>query len=199
MKRLLIVFMLFLSFSLFATNPVTDHVNIKGYYEESESNLVFKVWKSNTIEESGRVYHAGDIYLEDNPTAGEVRIFTWELSGNKNLNILLTFTITPLQAYSHGTYYIPKHTLKMYENNTLVDTHAFSNATSGSSSYPGYRQSNSGSGSFIIKSAVFSFNESITADTPKTGHCTLQVLAYNEDTAGSFDYVSYVTVEFSTT
>lgn len=199
MKRLLIVLLLFVSFSLFAINSVTDHVNIKGYYEDAESNLVFKVWKSNTIDESGRVYHAGDIYLEGNPTAGEVRIFTWELSGNKNLNILLSFTITPLQAYSHGTYYIPKHTLKMYENDTLKGTHAFSNATSGSSSYPGYRQSNSGAGSFIINSAEFSFSESITADTPKTGYCTLQVLAYNEDTAGSFDYVSYVTVEFSTT
>ena len=199
MKKLLIVLLLFVSFSLFATNPVTDHINIKGFYEESESNIVFKIWKANTIDESGRVYHAGDIYLEGNPTAGEVRIFTWELSGNKNLDVSLTFTITPLQAYSHGTYYIPKHTLRMYENSILKNTHNFSTATSGSSSYPGYRQSNSGSGSFIIKSAVFSYNLSITADTAKTGYCTLQVIEYNEDTAGSFDYVSYVTVEFSTT
>lgn len=198
MKKLLIILMSLISFSLFATNPVTDYVHVKGYYEEEESSLIFKVWRQNELEDIGRVYHAGDIYLDGDPTTREERIFTWELSGNKNLTVNLTFTITPLQAYSNGTYHIPKHTLKMYSGNN-TKTHEFSTATSGSTSYPEYRQGSSGSSSFIIKSAVFKYtNESITTQTPKTGYCTLRVLEYDEDTAGNFDYVSYVTVEFDT-
>ena len=86
----------------------------------------------------------------------------------------------------------------MYSGNT-TKTHEFSTATSGSTSYPEYRQGNKGESSFIILSAEFKYtNESITTLTPKTGYCTLRVLEYDEDTAGNFDYVSYVTVEFDT-
>ena len=198
MKKLLIILMSLISFSLFATNPVTDYVHVKGYYEEEESSLIFKVWRQNEQEDIGRIYHAGDIYLDGDPTSRDERIFTWELSGNKNLTVNLTFTITPLQAYSNGTYYIPKHTLKMYTGNS-IKSHDFSTATSGSTPYPGYRQGSSGVSSFIIKSAEFRYtNESITSQTPKSGYCTLRVLEYDEDTAGNFDYVSYVTVEFDT-
>lgn len=204
MKKLITTFMLMfvLSLCIFASsnhNPVSKSILINGYYEEEESNLIFKIWKQGIVDESGRIYHAGDIYLDGvDPTTSEVRIFTWELSGNKNLTVNLSFTITPLQAFSNGTYYIPKHTLRMYEGNALSYTHNFSTTSHGSSSYPGYRQSSSGAGSFIILSAVFAFNNvTITAQASKTGFCTLQVLEYEEDTAGNFDYVSYVTVEFS--
>lgn len=197
MKKLLIFLLSFISFSLFATNPVTDYIHINGYYEEEESSLIFKIWKQDIQEDIGRIYHAGDIYLEGvDPTTSEVRIFTWELSGNKNLTVNLSFTITPLQAYSNGTYFIPKHTLKMYSGND-VKTHEFKDKKSATTSYPGYREGSASS--YIIKSAVFNYtNESITALTPKSGYCTLRILAYDEDTAGNFDYVSYVTVEFST-
>ena len=198
MRKLLIIIFSFISLSLFATNPVTDYVHVKGYYEEAESSLIFKVWRQNEQEDIGRVYHAGDIYLDGDPTTREERIFTWELSGNKNLTVNLTFTITPLQAYSNGTYHIPKHTLKMYSGDT-TKTHEFSTATSGSTPYPEYRKGNKGDSSFIVLSAEFKYtNESITTQTPKSGYCTLRVLEYDEDTAGNFDYVSYVTVEFDT-
>ena len=199
MKKLLIILLLFVPFSLFATNPDPKYVHINGYYEETASSVVFKVWKSNSNNESDRVYHAGDISLIGDPRTGEVTIFSWELSGNNNFNVQLTFTITPLQAYSHGTYYIPQHTLKMYSGND-TKTHEFSSVQSGSSPYPGYRQGDTvTTGVFTVLSAVFTYNESIIANTPKTGYCTLQVLEYDEDTAGIFDYVSYVTVEFSAT
>ena len=110
----------------------------------------------------------------------------------------ITFTITPLQAFSNGTYYVPKHTVEMTDGVTLK-THEFTTSTTGSSSYPGYRQGSSGASSFIVNSAVFTYNENVKRNHPKSGYCTLQVLEYDEDTAGNFDYVSYVTVEFNAT
>ena len=197
MKKILATLVLILiSVSLFAT--VTEHVYINGYYEESESNLVFRVWASDSDLDMDRIYHAGNIYTEDDPTIGEITIFNWELSGNKNMDVTVTFTITPLQAFSNGTYYVPKHTVEMTDGVTLK-THEFTTSTTGSSSYPGYRQGSSGASSFIVNSAVFTYNENVNKNQPKSGYCTLQVLEYDEDTAGNFDYVSYVTVEFSAT
>ena len=197
MKKILATLVLILiSVSLFAT--VTEHVYINGYYEESESNLVFRVWASDSDLDMDRIYHAGNIYTEDDPTIGEITIFNWELSGNKNMDVTITFTITPLQAFSNGTYYVPKHTVKMTDGTTLK-THEFATATTGSSSYPGYRQGSSGASSFIVNSASFTYNENVKKNHPKTGYCTLQILEYDEDTAGNFDYVSYVTVEFNAT
>lgn len=197
MKKILVTLVLILiSVSLFAT--VTEHVYINGYYEESESNLVFRVWASDSDLDMDRIYHAGNIYTEDDPTVGEITIFNWELSGNKNMDVTITFTITPLQAFSNGTYYVPKHTVKMTDGTTLK-THEFATATTGNSSYPGYRQGSSGASSFIVNSASFTYNENVKNNQPKSGYCTLQILEYDEDTAGNFDYVSYVTVEFNAT
>ena len=197
MKKIFVTLVLILiSVSLFAT--VTEHVYINGYYEESESNLVFRVWASDSDLDMDRIYHAGNIYTEDDPTVGEVTIFNWELSGNKNMDVTITFTITPLQAFSNGTYYVPKHTVKMTDGTTLK-THEFTTSTTGSSSYPGYRQGSSGASSFIVNSASFTYNENVKKNHPKSGYCTLQILEYDEDTAGNFDYVSYVTVEFDAT
>lgn len=197
MKKILVTLALILiSVSLFAT--VTEHVYINGYYEESESNLIFRVWASDSDLDIDRIYHAGNIYTEDDPTIGEITIFNWELSGNKNMDVTITFTITPLQAFSNGTYYVPKHTVKMTDGTTLK-THEFATSTTGSSSYPGYRQGSSGASSFIVSSASFTYNENVKKNHPKSGYCTLQILEYDEDTAGNFDYVSYVTVEFNAT
>ena len=197
MKKILVILVLILiSVSLFAT--VTDHVYINGYYEEAEANLIFRGWASDSNLDMDRIYHAGDIYTDDDPTLGEITIFNWELSGNKNIDVTITFTITPLQAFSNGTYYVPKHTVKMTDGTTLK-THEFATSTSGSSSYPGYRQGSSGPSSFIVNSASFTYNENVKKNHPKSGYCTLQILEYDEDTAGNFDYVSYVTVEFNAT
>lgn len=194
MKKILALILLFISFSLFATST-TGYVHINGYYEEQESSVIFKVWKEDHSIEVDRIYHAGDIYTTGDPTLGEETIFNWILYGNKNMTVNLTFTITPLQAFSNGTYYIPKHTVKMYDG-VLTKTHDFATSTTGTSPYPNYRQSNSGTGVFIVNSAVFNYSESISDSVSKTGYCTLQILEYDEDTAGNFDYVSYVTVEF---
>lgn len=197
MKKIFVTLVLILiSVSLFAT--VTEHVYINGYYEESESNLIFRVWASDSDLDIDRIYHAGNIYTDDDPTLGEVTIFNWELSGNKNMDVTITFTITPLQAFSNGTYYIPKHTIKMTDGTTLK-THEFATATTGTSPYPEYRQGSSGASSFIVNSASFTYNENVKRNHPKAGYCTLQILEYDEDTAGNFDYVSYVTVEFNAT
>lgn len=195
MKKILIAVLLLLSFSLFAIST-TGYVYINGYFEEQESPVVFKVWRETYFTEADRVYHSGDIYLSGDPTIGEVTVFNWELSGDKNMDVTITFTITPLQAFSNGTYYIPKHTLKMTDGVT-VKTHDFNTATTGSSSYPGYRQGSSGASSFIVNSASFTYNENVKKNHPKSGYCTLYIQEYDEDTAGNFDYVSYVTVEFS--
>ena len=195
MRKIFVLILILISFNLFALDSKTGYVNINGYFEEQESALVFKVWKDNSTLDADRIYHAGNIYSNGDPTIGELTIFNWELYGNKTLNISLTFTITPLQAFSNGTYYIPKHTFKMYDG-VLTKTHNFSTASTGSSPYPNYRQSSSGAGSFIVNSAVFSYSESVSDSVSKTGYCTLQILEYDEDTAGNFDYVSYITVEF---
>lgn len=195
MKRILILVFLLISFNLFATST-TGYVYINGYFEEQESTVIFKVWRENYSTESDRIYHAGDIYMAGDPTTGEETIFNWLLSGNKSMTVNLTFTITPLQAFSNGTYYIPKHTVKMYDG-VLTKTHDFATSTTGTSPYPNYRQSSSGAGVFVINSAVFTYIESISDSISKTGYCTFEVLEYDEDTAGNFDYVSYVTVEFS--
>ena len=195
-KVFMILIILLFSFSLFAI--VTDHVYINGYYEESESDLIFRVWASDSNLDIDRIYHAGNIYTDDDPTIGAITIFNWELSGNKNMDVTITFTITPLQAFSNGTYYVPKHTVKMTDGVTLK-THEFTTSTTGTSPYPEYRQGSSGASSFIVNSAVFTYNENVDRNQPKSGYCTLQVLEYDEDTAGNFDYVSYVTVEFSAT
>ena len=194
MKKILIVLFLLLSFNLFAIST-TGYVHINGYFEEQESTVVFKVWEGNNSSESDRIYHAGDITVSGDPTLSERTIFNWILYGNKSMIVNLTFTITPLQAFSNGTYYIPKHTVKMYDG-VLTQTHEFAVSTTGTSPYPNYRQSNSGAGVFIVNSAVFNYSESISDSVSKSGYCTLQVLEYDEDTAGNFDYVSYVTVEF---
>ena len=194
MKKLLIIFLL-IPLALFATST-TGYVHINGYFEEQESAVIFKVWEANYSAEANRIYHAGDIYTAGDPTLGEETIFNWILYGNKTMTVNLTFTITPLQAFSNGTYYIPKHTVKMYDG-VLTQTHNFATATTGTSPYPNYRQSNSGAGVYIINSAVFNYTESVSDLVSKTGYCTLQILEYDEDTAGNFDYVSYVTVEFS--
>ena len=194
MKKVLIVILLLISFNLFASET-TGYVHINGYFEEQESAVIFKVWEGNSSSESDRIYHAGDMTVSGDPILSERTIFNWLLSGNKNMTVNLTFTITPLQAFSNGTYYIPKHTVKMYDG-VLTKTHEFAVSTTGTSPYPNYRQSNSGAGAFIVNSAVFDYSESISDSIFKTGYCTLQILEYDEDTAGNFDYVSYVTVEF---
>ena len=196
MKKILVLIMIFLSFSLFAYESKTDHVYVKGFFAQQEASLVFKVWKNDT--NTNRIYHAGRVDVTG-LDAGEVTVFNWELTANTQLNITLKFTITPLQAFSNGTYFIPKHTVKMYDGSgALTQSHDFSTAKTGSSSYPGYRQSTSGDGVFIIKSAEFTYNETINDQTPMSGYCTIRVLKYDDVTAGDFDYVSYVTVEFST-
>ena len=195
MKKILIIIFLLISFSLFAS-VTTGYVYINGYYEEQESAVIFKVWEKNYSSESSRIYHAGDIYMTGDPTTGEETIFNWVLYGNKNMTVNLTFTVTPLQAFSNGTYYIPRHTVKMYDG-VLTQSHDFATATTGTSPYPDYRQSTSGAGVFIVNSAVFNYTENVSDVISKTGYCTLQILEYDEDTAGNFDYVSYVTVEFS--
>ena len=194
-KILIVVFVLIFSFSIFAYESTTGYVHINGYFEEQESTLVFKVWKETSSIEADRIYHSGSIYTVGDPTIGELTVFNWELYGSQNLTVNLSFTITPLQAFSNGTYHIPKHTLKMYDG-VLTKTHDFSTKSTGSSPYPDYRQSTSGAGSFIIKNAVFSYNETVSDTITKSGYCTLQIFDYDEDTAGNFDYVSYVTVEF---
>lgn len=196
MKKIFILIMIFLSFNLFAYESKTDYVHVTGFFTESETSLIFKVWKEDSNLTADRVYHAGEISVSGLEQE-EVTAFNWELSGNKTMTITLTFTITPLQAFSNGTYFIPRHTVKMYDESTS-QSHDFSTAQTGSSSYPGYRQSTSGAGVFVINSAEFTFTESITSSTTKTGHCTIQVFNYDNVTAGNFDYVSYVTVEFST-
>ena len=196
MKKILALIMIFLSFSLFAYESKTDHVYVKGFFAEQETSIVFKVWKEDSSFTEDRIYHAGRVDvtgLEDE----EVTVFNWMIAGNKQMNITLKFTITPLQAFSNGTYFIPKHTVKMYDG-VLTQSHDFSTAKTGSSSYPGYRQATSGEGVFIINSAEFTYNETIDSNTSKSGYCTIQVLSYDDVTAGNFDYVSYVTVEFST-
>ena len=63
MKKILVsVLISLISLTLFAFESQTRYVQIKGYYEESEAELIFKVWKENIIEDSGRIYHAGDLY-----------------------------------------------------------------------------------------------------------------------------------------
>ena len=197
MKKVFIIFLLlFISFSLFAYESKTDYVYVKGFFAESETSLIFKVWKEDSVLTADRIYHAGRVDVSGLEQE-EVKVFNWELSGNRAMTVSITFTITPLQAFSNGTYFIPKHTVKMYDEDTS-QSHAFSTAQTGSSSYPGYRQSTSGAGVFVINSAEFTFTESVTSSTTKTGHCTIQVFNYDNVTAGNFDYVSYVTVEFST-
>jgi len=195
MKKILVIVLLLLSFNLFALQNI-GYVYINGFFEEQESTVIFKVWEANHSAEADRIYHAGEIYTSGDPTIGEETIFNWILYGNRNITVNLSFTITPLQAFSNGTYYIPKHTVKMYDG-VLTKTHEFTTATTGTSPYPNYRQSNSGAGVYIINSAIFSYTENISDVISKTGYCTLQILEYDEDTAGNFDYVSYVTVEFS--
>lgn len=197
MKKLIILFMLICSlFGVFALNSVNGSMVINGYYETAESEISFKVWEGNSNLDSERVYHSGDVTV-GNPVAEEVVIFNWCLESTSAISVNLSFNITPLQAFSNGTYYIPKHTVAMYEGQVRQE-HAFTTKSTGSSSYPDYRQSTSGAGSFIINTAVFSYSENLVANQPKTGYCTLQVIDYEENSAGNFDYVSYVTVEFGT-
>ena len=198
MKKLFLLLMILISFSLFADQPTTGNLLIKGFFEESGATIIFKVWKESGSSESDRIYHSGDIFVEANLFENECKVFNWSLAGSTAININLKFTITPLQAYSNGTYYIPKHTVKMYRNNVLADTHEFSKKSSGSSSYPGYRQGSNAS--YVVNNAEFTFNETIVnTSTLITGYCTLQVLDYDDQTAGNFDYVSYITVGFETT
>ena len=197
MKKLIILFMLiFFLFGTYALGPVSENMVINGYYETTETEVSFRVWEGNFALDAYRIYHAGDISV-GNPVDFEVTIFNWRLESTSNISVQLSFNITPLQAFSNGTYYIPKHTVAMY-NGLVRQEHAFTTKSTGSSSYPDYRQSTSGAGSFIVNTAVFSYNENLVANQPQTGYCTLRVLDYEENSAGNFDYVSYVTVEFDT-
>ena len=194
-KIVLIILLIIFSFGVFALESTTGNILVNAYYDAPETKISFKVWSGVSTLDINRIYHSGIITV-DNPISSEITIFNWELGSTADVTVRLTFTITPLQAFFNGTYYIPKHTVAMYDG-LIRQEHAFSTKSTGSSSYPNYRQSSSGAGAFIIKSATFSYDENLLSDQIKTGHCTLKVLDYEEDSAGNFDYVSYVTVEFS--
>ena len=77
MKKLLLLLMFLISFSLFADQPRTGNLLIKGFFEESGATIVFKVWKETGSTESDRIYHSGDIFLEANPFENECTHSLW--------------------------------------------------------------------------------------------------------------------------
>ena len=207
------VFVPFIMLILFVTVPLycydqettTHNFNFKGYYRDTEENvqtLKLSVFSRNSTTD--RIYHSGDVTIDDRETVtliNETTVFNWILTGESIVNgFTLKFTMTPLQAYQSGLYFIPKHTVKMYRKTGATyetKTKAFTTKKDGNYPYPGYR-----SGS-TITTAEFSYTFTNNTGNPynpsEEGYCTLQVFEYDTESAVNFTYVSHVTVEFTIT
>ena len=215
------IILLILPLSLFGwTSETTSHsFNIKGFYrdgtESSAQTLHLDVYQGSAA--TTRIYHAGDVTIDDRAgvtLTTETTVFNWKLTGeNITSGFGICFSITPLQAFQSGLYFIPKHTYKMYrktggtEQSPVYETrtHQFATRTEGNYPYPGYRN---GSDVYTTETDFYyTFNK--TGSFVETGYCSLQI--NDEDTDGdgygdgydtasavNFEYVSNVTVEFWT-
>lgn len=204
----------FILIILFAVLPLycydqttTNHVfNLKGYYRDEEQNvqtLKMSVFSKDSITD--RIYHSGDITIDDRENVSltaETTVFNWKLTGENIVNgFNLKFTLTPLQAYQSGLYFIPKHTVKMYRKTGATydkKTKEFTTKSEGNYPYSGYRTGSNGTN---ITKAEFSYTINNNTSNPfnpsEEGYCTFQVFEYDTESAVNFTYVSQVTVEFT--
>lgn len=202
----LVILVLFSMIPLFSyDNTTTNHnFNIKGYYRDNVQNVqTLKLSVFALDSATDRIYHAGDITIDDRTTVSlvsETTVFNWTMTGENIVNgFSLKFTLTPLQAYQSGLYFIPKHTVKMYRktgnNSYETKTKAFSTKKEGNYPYPGYRSGNT------VTKAEFSYTFTNNTGNPynpyEEGYCTIQVFEYDTESAVNFTYVSQVTVEFT--
>ena len=219
MKKILLSFLLAAAVlaSLSAETLPSEDFRIKGYYSLSNTDVYdFKVWLSGGVEQ---VFHAG-VVTTDQDAGSAVEIFTWTMEGNSNKTITLSFKITPLQGYieSGETYYIPKHRFDFYQNPTVTydgpqggnvenppkpdpfyvgsdpQTADFPYKRNGSYPYPQEYQE------AAYKSVTIVYSGSVTGNNSKkwsrSGFCKLTVSEY-EQSAGIYQYISYITVELT--
>ncbi len=168
----------------------SSYFHINGYYDRSPSSTYqFKVWVGN--DESNRIYHSGNIVLDNPDVSGEVKVFGWSLSWSSGSNLALTFTFMPLQAFSDGMYFIPKHSFTLKSDGYANKVITFGAVGSGNFPYPGY-----GNDSDRIKSAGYSLSG--LADTGTiSGGCYLKIeKGLDTETAGTMVYQTTVVVEF---
>lgn len=116
MKRLLILFLIFAVSVL----PLFSDDQLTGKKKESNSFTINAHYTSNvpvnsqtivlriTDASNERVYHAGRITTEQG-LGVTAAIFNWNLESNYTSAVTITFTLTALQAYSGGIYYVPAH------------------------------------------------------------------------------------------
>ncbi|MBR1583214.1 MAG: hypothetical protein IJ663_05675 [Spirochaetales bacterium] len=194
-------------------STTSHNFEIKGFYRDSTpvtQSLILEIFSKDTAT---RVYHSGDVTIDDRSSVtvtSETTVFSWRLTGvDITTGFRVTFSITPLQAYQSGMYFIPKHTYKMYRKTGetagipeyVTTSYTFSTKREGSFPYTGYRSGSSGT---TVITAGFSYTFTNTTGSPvnhsEEGYFTLQVAedGYDTESAVNFTYVSYVTVGFET-
>lgn len=89
--------------------PLKKSFVINAHYTSNvpvnSQTIVLKI----TDASNERVYHAGRITTEQE-IGDTVAIFNWNLESNYTSGVTITFTVSALQAFSGGIYYVPAHT-----------------------------------------------------------------------------------------
>jgi len=189
-KFAVLLFVLCSILSVYASTSITSgesaNFGIKGYFEAtSETTYSFIVW----IGESTRIYHSGNIVLEDLESFTDIEVFNWSFEWTSGTNLTLKFTFTPLQAYASKIYYIPAHTFTLSCDGKSDKTIEYSTKASGNFPYPEYT-----SDSDRIKSV--NYNTSVSSTGSLEGSCTLSISDYESESSDDFVYENEITVEF---
>lgn len=168
----------------------TSHFQINGYYDRNPSSTYqFKVWVGE--DDTNRIYHSGNIVMDNPDVSQKIEVFRWSLSWSSGSNLTLTFTFMPLQAYSDGMYFIPKHSFTLESDDYADKVISFGAVGSGNFPYPGY-----GNAKDRIKSNGYSLSG--LDDTGLiSGECYLKIeRGLDTETAGTMVYQTTVVVEF---
>jgi len=168
------------------TTGGSGNFKIRGYFEgESNPTYMFMVWTG----ENNRIYHSGNIVLENLESFTNIDVFNWRLEWTSGTNLTLKFTFVPLQAYVNRMYYIPRHSFFMHSQGKADQEIKFNVKASGNFPYPVYTNDND-----RIKSV--NYNTSVSSTGSLSGSCTLNIYDYETEIGGDFVYENKIIVEF---
>ncbi len=213
---LLVLLFVIIPSLLFADiNPninIDNNVQIKGYYEPEYSSEL-TIWPGDLSTElasrvSGGAFnpsaqevpHDGIIAIQSLTLNQQNAVFTWYLENGSNKKMRILFRITPLQAEieirnSQGfitghKFYIPQYTIYMRRGDK---NSSFSKSYS---QIAPYNNSQKGVEALIFSTAKWDNLTHHEVNRGIYGICSIMLTGLTDD-PGTFEYISYVTVELS--
>ena len=206
-KVLLLLLLVFSSFSLFAIEDVATNVRVWGYYE-AQTGASLTIVDYNNVQLYESYTQASDSeHLNKNDAQP---IFTWNLTGTFGNNCTVTLTFTPLQAYVNGRYYRPAYSIVAEKptstkngdisNNTYTFTGSgltdSNNRAGGTKTYSSYEDSTQQFSDTFSYS--FKFTQRQTSPVTRSGVFKMHISGYNNTVSGTFNYRCNVNIEFTT-